>query len=164
MKPWVAVAGTSEVALRLPSVIAAVGAVVLVYSLAYRLYGTRVAFVAALLLAVNAFVLQWSQQARGYTFLLLLGVGVVWLFLRAIERDDWASWALYGLAAVVLIHWHVLAGLALLPIVLCWGNRKGWLSGRGSSLLVSIPWLVALGSRDEDLFRQRRMHQPFLAE
>ena len=90
VKTWALVAGTSEFALRLPSVVGAVIAVGLLYGLARKMFGERVAFVASLLLALNPFVVKWSQQARAYTFLLVLVIASTWLlFARSSRIRPW---------------------------------------------------------------------------
>src|SRR3990170_1567643 len=96
MKPWVALAGTSEFALRVPSVVGAVVAVALLYGLVRMLFDTNVALVAALLLSVNPFVVKWSQQARSYTILLALAIATTWLLLRALEREKMMRFVAYG--------------------------------------------------------------------
>jgi mannosyltransferase len=86
MKPWVAVAGTSEIALRLPSVLAAAAACALLVPLGDRLLGRPVGTIAGVVLALNAFVVQWAQQARSYSFV-LLGAVLATLALVRLGRD-----------------------------------------------------------------------------
>src|SRR6476659_5923802 len=95
--PWTLVAGTSELALRLPSVVASAVACALLVVLARPVLGRRVALVGGLFLATSPFVVQWSQQARSYTFVLAAGVLATLLLLRAIESGSRPSWAWYGL-------------------------------------------------------------------
>ena len=101
LKPWTMLVGTSELALRVVSVAGAVVAVALLYDLARKLFDERVAFVGALLLAINPLVVKWSQQARGYTILLALVVGSTLLLIRALETDARKDWALFCIAVVV---------------------------------------------------------------
>src|SRR6188768_2420325 len=63
-KPWTELAGTSEWAMRFPSVIGAMLASALVVVLARKLFDDRVALVSGLLLATSPYFVKWSQQAR----------------------------------------------------------------------------------------------------
>ena len=106
MKPWAMVMGTSEWALRLPSVFAAMGSAALVVVIGRRLFDPRVGLVAGLLLATSPFVVRWSQQARSYTMGLTLGLLATLLLLRALERPTRRRWGVYGLAVAIVIVWQ----------------------------------------------------------
>ena len=114
-KPWTLVAGTSEWALRMPSVFGAMFACVLMVVLAHKLFGQWVALVSGLLLATSPFFVKWSQQARGYTLLVAVSLLATVLLIRALERGSRGAWALYGLAFSVVLVWHPVAGLLLVP-------------------------------------------------
>ena len=116
LKLWTTLVGTSEVALRLPSVAGAVLSVVLLYGLARRMFGTHVALVSSLLLALNPFVVKWSQQARGYTLLLALSIASTWLFVRAREREEIRRSLAYISVALLLVLWQFFSGVLLLAV------------------------------------------------
>ena len=64
---WTSVAGTSEVALRLPSALFGIALVPVAYGIGRRLGGQRGAVrVLAALVAVNPLLVYYSQEARGY--------------------------------------------------------------------------------------------------
>src|SRR5262245_32918660 len=86
VKPWTLVAGTSEWALRFPSVVGSMLACSLLVVLGHRLLGRPVGLVGGLLLATSPFFVKWSQQARGYTLLVAAGLLATLLLLRALER------------------------------------------------------------------------------
>src|SRR5581483_7021393 len=71
LKPYTALVGRSEFATRLPSVLAAAAAAALLVDLGRRLFGTRVAVVAGVLLAVDGRFVEWSQYARTYSLAVL---------------------------------------------------------------------------------------------
>ena len=68
---WVRVFGHAEWSVRLPSVLAGVGAVWVLYLLTRRLFGVGGALVAALSLAVAPYQIQYSQEARSYSLMVL---------------------------------------------------------------------------------------------
>jgi hypothetical protein len=103
LRGWVAL-GDGEAWIRLLSVLAAVGAVVVLYAVAARLFDRRTATVAAVLLATNAFFLHHAQEARSYALVVLLTAGATFLFVAADERPSSRTLdvAYVGVAAAAL--------------------------------------------------------------
>jgi 4-amino-4-deoxy-L-arabinose transferase-like glycosyltransferase len=102
--PWAQVFGTGETALRSVSALLGVGLVPLIYLCGRRLVSGRAGLVAAGLAAVNPFMIWYSQEAREYMLLVVLGTGSMLFFARA-----WSSGSRRD-----LIWWAVLSALALL--------------------------------------------------
>ncbi len=90
LKPWLAVAGTSEWELRLPSVLFGALAAGATAVLGRRLFGRLAGLVAGLALAASSFFVSWSQQARGYTLAVLLATVATYAFVRAAEAHSTA--------------------------------------------------------------------------
>ena len=177
-KPWAALAGSSEAALRFPSVLGTMLACALLVVLGRKLFDRRVALVAAVLLALNPFVVKWSQQARGYTLLLAVSVLSILLLLRALERGTRGAWVLYGLAFSAVIVWHPPAGVVLAPThLLLVSQRRDRVLPHGLAAAVvivalGVPWAaqieketggkvkvtlypsMQLGGKPPELFRQ----------
>ena len=61
---WVRVAGSSEIAVRSFSAVAGIASVAVLFLLARRLAGVRVALWAGLLMAVNPLYVRYAQEAR----------------------------------------------------------------------------------------------------
>ena len=96
LKPWVAIAGSSEAALRFPSVLGTMLSCALLVLLAHKLFDRRVALVGGLFLALSPFLVKWSQQARGYTLIVAVALLASLLLVRALERESRSAWAIYG--------------------------------------------------------------------
>jgi len=122
--PWTLVAGTSEFALRLPSVVASAVACALLVVLARPMLGRRVALVGGLFLATSPFVVQWSQQARSYSFVLAAGVLATLLLLRAIAAGSRAAWTWYGLGLTLVFVLQPVSAIVLVPAHLVLGVRE----------------------------------------
>lgn len=106
--------GDSEFTVRLLSVIPAVATIPVVYFLGKRLFDARVGLISALLLAMNALHIQYSQEARSYSLLILL-VALSSLFLaRGVQRPSWLNWTGYALASALSVYTHPFALLVLL--------------------------------------------------
>ena len=105
--------GESEALLRGLSVIFALATIPLLYLLGRRLFGPRAALISALLLAVNACHIAYSQEVRSYTLLIFLCTLSTLYFVKSIEQPTWTHWSVYGLTTVFAIYSHFFAGLLM---------------------------------------------------
>ena len=155
-KPWTDLAGTSEWAMRFPSVVGAMLASALVVVLARKLFDPSVALVSGLLLATSPFFVKWSQQARAYPFLAAMALVATLLLLRALERDGRGAWALYGVAFTGLLVTHAVAGLLLVPahaILILQRRQRALPHGLLAGLVIvglGVPWVAQLAMRTDN--------------
>ena len=105
--------GESEFVLRSLSALTGVLAVGLVYVLGKRLFDTKVGLMGAALLATHSFHIQYSQEARGYSLIVLLTALSSLFFLRAIEHPSRNEWAGYILTATLAVYTHFFSVLVL---------------------------------------------------
>ncbi|PYL68888.1 MAG: hypothetical protein DMF22_12260 [Verrucomicrobia bacterium] len=112
LRLWVNL-GESEFVLRSLSALTGVLAVGLVYVLGKRLFDTKVGLMGAALLATNSFHIQYSQEARGYSLMVLLTALSSMFFLRAIEHSSRNEWAGYILTATLAVYTHFFSVLVL---------------------------------------------------
>ena len=123
---WAKAFGTSEVALRSISAVAGVAIVPIAYLCARELLDRRAGLIAAVLVAVNPFMIWYSQEARAYMLLAALsGASFLW-FLRARRdpsRRNLGWWAGFSAAAVMT---HFFGGFAIAPeaLWLLWVARE----------------------------------------
>jgi mannosyltransferase len=108
--PWARVFGLGEVGLRSLSAVVGTCAVPVSYAAGAALCSRRVGVVVAALVAVHPFLVWYSQEARSYSLLVLLGACIV-LFLgralRAPRRGDLALWALASSLAIATHYFAV---------------------------------------------------------
>jgi mannosyltransferase len=114
LKVWTGVFGTSEVAVRLLSVIPAVGTVWATWRLGTVLFDSRTAILAALLLALNGSFLAYAQEARAYSMMTFFALLATLCFVRAAESPTLGRWLLYTATTVVGVYLHVF--VALVPV------------------------------------------------
>lgn len=136
--------GESAWALRLPAAVFGVASIWALVALALKLTSARNALLAAALMTFSYHHIWFSQNARGYTGLLLFATLATWLWVEATERDEWSWWLRYS-AAVFLGLWvqltmlFVVAGHGLVYL--------GMLARRRSRRRVSskpvVAWLAA---------------------
>jgi mannosyltransferase len=120
--------GSNEFAIRSLSVVAGVLAIPAIYLLGRSLFGPRAGRVAALLLALHAFHIRYSQEARAYSLAMLLAVVSSLLLLRCLERPSGRNWGLYILASTLLVYAQVFGGWVLLAqwlsLLLLWSKIR----------------------------------------
>ncbi|HEX4751681.1 MAG TPA: glycosyltransferase family 39 protein [Solirubrobacterales bacterium] len=127
--------GDSELALRLPSLVAATALVPMLYVAGRAMYDRATGFVAAGLAVVAPLVVWYSQEARMYAQLMLLAVIAIWALCRALESGRARYWLVYALAGAALAWTQYFAFLPLLvfevaiPIV-AWQHRQKGLPSR----------------------------------
>lgn len=110
---WRRLFGDGEVALRSLSALAAAGAVTALFVLGTRLFGPRAGLFAAVLLAFNAFLIEYAQMARGYTLLALLVTLSSWRFVVELERPSLGGRVVYVLVSALAVYTHYFAALVL---------------------------------------------------
>lgn len=79
---WLPLAGTSELSIRFFSIFFGTATVALTYTLGKRLFDARIAAIAAALLAIAPFAVQYSQEVRMYALVMFLGALTLYVFVR----------------------------------------------------------------------------------
>jgi mannosyltransferase len=142
MHSWIRVAGQSEFALRFPSVVAATLALPLLYALARRLLGAEVGLWAVLLGAVSPFYLWYAQEARMYTWVVVLSLASVYTLLPLLKgRPRLRDYALYAVVTLALLYTHYSGFLLLGFEVIFYGACRLRLRARR---LRGRPWIVLI--------------------
>jgi mannosyltransferase len=171
---WARLQGRGEWALRFPSVFAGVLTVPALWALGRRLFGSgaegrSAALVAALLAAISPLYVYYSQEARMYAQLTLLGVIAGYTLLRAMAaartRDEVLWWAGFVLSGAAMMYTHYFGVFLLLAyglwFLMNWApdiadpragrtpwRRLGLAAGAGIAIgLLYLPWLPAMLTR-----------------
>jgi mannosyltransferase len=105
--------GQSEFVIRSLSVIFALAAVVALYSLGTRAFGKQVGILGALLLAINGFHIQYSQDARSYTLLVFLVTLSSLFLLQSVREGSRRNWIRYVVTSTLAIYAHSFAVFVL---------------------------------------------------
>ena len=96
--------GGSEFFVRSLSVIFAIASIPVVYLLGRRLFDSRVGLFSAALLAANAYYVQYSQDARSYSLMVLLCSLSSFYFLEALKEPSRRNRAAYILTSVLAVY------------------------------------------------------------
>jgi hypothetical protein len=149
LRPWFGLVGSSEFALRYPSVMAGVLAVALLWQVGRRLLPLREAeshaetrraergsslvflrvsasprdislsLLGALFLTFNPYQLWYSQEGKMYTVITALALLASWFWLAGVAGGGWRSWLGYWLTMTLSMYTHLLL-ILLIPLHLLW--------------------------------------------
>lgn len=111
--------GTSEIALRIPSILAMLGAVYLLYRAARELFGRDVAFIVVVIFCVHPVVIFASIDARPYAFGALAINAAIFLLIRLRNSDSIWMAAAFGATAALSTHFQMLFGVVLPVLAAC---------------------------------------------
>lgn len=85
---WRQTFGDSEFALRSLSALLGVGALVVIFFTALRIYGKKHALWSSLILATSSFCVDYSQQVRSYALLMFIASLQLYFFSKILDRDE----------------------------------------------------------------------------
>jgi mannosyltransferase len=151
---WVRVLGHAEWSVRLPSALAGIASVFVLFLLTKRLFGVGAALIAALLLAVAPYQIEYAQEARAYTLVVLTSLLSCWMFVRLLDTEGAKPRldATYVLASVAALYSHLYAIFTLaaqaVAYALEWtrsdkpllGVRR-WVVTQVAIAALFLPWL-----------------------
>ena len=155
--------GTSEIALRVPSILAMMGAVYLLYLAARELFERDVAFIAAIIFCLDPIVVFASIDIRPYAFGVLATNAAILVLLRLRRNSSIWLAALFGLMAASIVWFHYLFGVILPALILCFiafkfrDRRTFWkqfIVAFGAFALAFLPVIPGL----MDVFRTGKTH------
>jgi len=110
------VLGTSEIALRVPSVLAMLAATYFLYRAARELFERDIALIAAILFAIHPVTIYAAIDVRPYAFGVLAINAAIYLLLRLRKRPTTATAARFGIAAACIVYFHFLFAV-ILPVL-----------------------------------------------
>jgi len=156
-KGWLDLVGVSVLGVRFVSVWFNLLLVPVAYRLGSRWLGRRVGLVSAVLMASSPLYIVYSQEARVYALLplvYLILLGITERLADSPAPGHWSNWFLLSVVEIAGVHLHyvlvfaVLYGRIRLLIRVRRSRRQlvRWLISGAGSMLVSLPWAIAVGS------------------
>src|SRR5713101_2010539 len=144
---WVTVraVGSSELAIRLPSIVAGTLVVPMLYLAGRELFDRRTGLIAAVLGAAFPLAVWYSQEARMYSLYMLFTTVAVFAQARALRLGRVQEWTLYGVATAALLWTQYLSVLVVLAqqVVFAVAILKGRRAGASIKRVVTA-WLGSL--------------------
>src|SRR3990167_8659259 len=115
MRGWFLLFGTSEIAVRLPSVILGMATVYVVYLVARKLFDNKTALISATLVATSPLHVYYSQEARMYMLAAFFASLSVYFFVSIIKKETLIYWFGFVVATALMLYSDYLPYL-LLPV------------------------------------------------
>jgi uncharacterized membrane protein len=155
--------GSSEIALRIPSIITMFTAVYLLYLAARELFERDVALIAVIVFCLDPIVVFTSIDVRPYAFAVLATNAAILVLLRLRRSSSIWLAALFGTLAALILWFHLLLGVILPALMLsfialkCHDGKTFWkqlgaaLAAFVLAFLPVIPGLI-------DMFRTSKAH------
>jgi 4-amino-4-deoxy-L-arabinose transferase-like glycosyltransferase len=133
--------------IRLPSLVAGVLCIPLVYAVGERTVGRAAGLVAAALTAGAPFMVYYSGEARAYALLMLCVLLSTLTLLRALEGSKTGWWVLYAAAtcAAVLTHYTSVFVLAAQLAWALWAHperRRAVILANAGAVVAFLPWIT----------------------
>lgn len=163
---WVALFGDGDAVVRAPSAIFSIASIPLVFLLTKELlrpyrYASWAGVGAAWLLALNAYSVQFAQEARSYSMVVFFVILSTYLMARAVSAHNTKVrkryWVGYVVAIVAAVYAHIFAALVLgaqlaILLVLWLRDRRRFSTVQvlGACLalvaaIAPVAWIVAVG-------------------
>lgn len=89
--------GRTDVIAKLPGILCGLGTLFLVYRLTRDFFGSRTAIIVLILTSCSAFMVYYSRDIRPFSLFVLLSLGAVYAFRKAIRNGTASSWVTYAL-------------------------------------------------------------------
>ena len=142
LKVWSYVFGTSEIALRFPSIVFGILTIYTVYLLGKELFSKKVGLMAGVLLATSGLHIYYSQEARMYSLVAFLVTLSIFSFVKIINRGRVGDWILFSLSLLLIISSDYVA-ILIFPIFWLMGailkkNSKWFLKLLTSHIILGL--------------------------
>lgn len=138
--------GSGAELVRLPALIAGVGAIPLTYAVGARTVGRGAGLIAATVMALSPFMIFYSTDGRAYTLAIALLLGSTLAMLAAVEGGGRRWWVLYAALSCLAMYSHYTSAFVLVAqlLWLAWAYpralRAALVANLGAALLF-FPWL-----------------------
>lgn len=158
---FISLFGDGETVLRLPSALADMGSLFLLFLIAGRYAGNRVAILAAALFACAPLALHYAQEARSYALLNFSILLSFWWLLRYTQQLDRTSGTLYMFSVTLMfyLHYYTLFIVAMQQLMIAFAvfhskervrHLLQWGAFALGAVVLYLPWMIVLLSQLKD--------------
>lgn len=137
--------GENDFVVRLPAALFGSLSILLAYKVGQTLWGQKEGLAGAFLLAVNAYHVQYSQDARQYALMVFLALLSLLFLLKAVRSNRTSLWLAFSLCTSLSLYNHYFAFLFLPAEVIVggWVIAEDWMSRRRGGA-----WALQLSGSD----------------
>lgn len=145
MNVWCSIFGFSEFSLRFPSMLFSTLSITSIYFLAKSMFSEKEGLIAALLLSVSSYSINYSQEAKMYAmmwFFCILSFLYFFLYTNTQNRKYLIPYSIFGVAAIYTMYLGFLFLLIQNILFFCLYREKikTWITVNVLMILCYIPW------------------------
>lgn len=155
---WMGVFRDSEFAVRLLSAVFGILAIPVIYLVGRQLFDEEVGLLSALILALSSFNIQYSQETRMYTLMVLLALASMYFLLRFLQHSSLAISVGYVLSTTLLLYTHlyglfvlVAQNIYFVTLLVLSKNRtfqvRDWVILQAIVIALFVPWIPFLAKQ-----------------
>ena len=159
LKMWSSIFGTSDVALRFMSVFFGLIAIIFIFQLVKRWFGTKAASVATIVASISPMFIRYGQEMRMYTMVLAIVFAATYFLTLALEKGKQKEgrkyWAIYAILMAVGMWTHYFSAFMwiaqLVMIIIHFGGPKKIYKDRdlfitllatyAFAIILFLPWM-----------------------
>jgi hypothetical protein len=147
---WMLVFGNSLVAARTLSILFGTATVAISYLLEKTMFNIKVAFCAAVIVAIAPFQVHYSQEIRMYSLMAFFTTCTTYAFMEATSTGNWKWWVFFSFSAAGAQYSHALAVFYLVPLAMIpiiqrrWRIAASCMIAAGFALMIYLPSLITL--------------------
>ena len=145
---WMHLFGTSFASARALTILLGVGVLILLFLIVRELSDEKTALLAALLITLSPFQVQYTTEIRMYALLECLLLLATFAMLKGSSTRRWTWWLVFAFAAAGAQYTHNLAVFYLLPLALTSLFKRerrvvlSTLLAGIAAIILYIPWLI----------------------
>jgi mannosyltransferase len=143
--------GDGALALRLPSALAGIATVPVVWAIGNALSGRRAALIGATIVAVNPLFVWYSQEARAYGLFVFFAALTMLCFVRLLREPSAKRAAWFALSGALALLTHYFAVFLLIPMVVLLlrerAARRAALPAAGALAVVGLALLPLISAQ-----------------
>lgn len=150
---WIKIFGSSEIAVRLPSVILGIATVWMIFLIGKKLFEEKTALIAATLMATAPLHIYYSGEARMYVLAAFLASLSVYFFIALLKKNTLILWFGFIVSTTLMLYSDYLPYF-LIPVYIIYLVKNRKIVGKAilrvfipAFLLIFvflIPWLIIL--------------------
>lgn len=143
---WTRFFGTSEIIVRLPSILLGISTVWLIFLIGKQLFNKKTALIAALILTFNPLHIYYSQEARMYSLAAFSVAFSFWALINLIKNKKYFL-LIYGLSITLILYSDYLIYFAIVSqlVYILWCEKEKLASVINAMViggLIWSPWLL----------------------
>jgi len=147
MNIWLKIFSFSEFSLRFPSLLFSTLSIIYIFKLTKELFNEKAGLIAALLLSISPYSINYAQEAKMYSLLWFFGVLSFYFFYRFI-RDDKTHKLIWYIAAAAICIYTMYIGFIFIIVqnIIFFSfyykdKSRKWLLGQLAIIILYLPWL-----------------------